>query len=256
MEAIFKKKYTVQASETDFRRQLKLSSLFMYLQDMATEHAYKIGVGRDALQKKYGIIWVLNCAKVEVIRLPMHMEEITIETWPEQPEKVQFNRNFLVYDNDGNIIAKAFSQWVVIDFSTRKLRRCSIIEEEFPKVDKERPVECTKVKIKPMGNLNLRYKKIVSYSDIDINEHLNNAKYIDYIMDCFSLEAHKKYRVKSIEVYYMHEALPGEILQLYTDTAGVKDNFVYIEGINENSKLTTFKAQLELSVIDKDDSYL
>lgn len=244
MEAIFKKKYIVQVSETDFRRQLKLSSLFVYLQDMATEHAYNIGVGRDVLKKKYGIIWVLNRVKVEVIRYPIYKDEITIETWPEQPEKVQFNRNFLIYDKYGDIIAKAFSQWVVIDFSTRRLRRCSIIEEEFPRVDRERPLDCTSGKIKPIGNLNISYKKTVGYSDIDINEHLNNAKYIDYIMDCFSLEAHKKYSIKSIEIDYMHEALPGEIIQLYTDTAGVENNRVYIEGINENTGSTTFKAQI------------
>ncbi len=244
MEAIFRKKYIVQPSVTDFRRQLKLSSLFLYLQDMATEHAYNIGVGRDVLQKKYGIIWVLNRVKGEVIRYPMFKEEITIETWPEPPEKVQFNRNFLVYDKDGNIIVRAFSQWVVIDFITRKLRRSSIIEEEFPKVDRERAIDCTLNKIKPRGKLNLGYKKTVGYSDIDINEHLNNAKYIDYIMDCFSLENHKKYSVKAIDIDYIHEALPGEIIQLYTDTEDAKDNMVYIEGINENTKLTTFKAQI------------
>ena len=144
------------------------------------------------------------------------------------------------------MIAKAFSQWVVIDFNTRRLRRSSLIEEEFPKVDRERPVDCTQAKMKPTGNLNLSYKKTVGYSDIDLNEHLNNAKYIDYIMDCFSLEAHKNYNVKSIDIVYMHEALPGETIQLYTDTAGVKDNLVYIEGINENTKSTTFKAQITL----------
>ncbi len=246
MEAIFKKKYTVGVSDIDFRRQLKLSSLFVFLQDMATEHAYNIGVGRDVLQAKYNIIWVLNRAKVEIIRYPKFKEEITIETWPEQPDKVQFNRNFLMYDKTGQIIAKAFSQWVVIDFNTRRLRRSSLIEEEFPKVDRERPVDCTQDKIKATGNLNLSYKKTVGYSDIDLNEHLNNAKYIDYIMDCFSLENHKKHYIKSIEIDYMYEALPGETIQLYTDTEGVKDNLVYIEGINENTKLTTFKAQITL----------
>ena len=246
MEEIFRKKYTVQVSDIDFRRQLKLSSLFVYLQDMATEHAYNIGVGRDVLQKKYGIIWVLNRAIVEIIRHPEFKEEITIETWPEQPDKVQFNRNFLVYDSEGDIIAKAFSQWVVIDYKTRKLRRSSIIEEEFPEVDRERPIACITDKIKPIGELKLSYKKTVGYSDIDINEHLNNAKYIDYIMDCFTLDAHKKYYISSIEVNYMHEALPGEIIQLYTDTSSIKDNFIYVEGINEDTSSTIFKAQITI----------
>ena len=246
MEAIFSKKYTVQVSDIDFRRQLKLSSLFVYLQDMATEHAYNIGVGRDALQAKYGIIWVLNRTVVEIIRHPVFKEEIIIETWPEQPDKVQFNRNFLVYDKDGSVIAKAFSQWVVIDYNTRRLRRSSIIEEEFPKVDRERPVDSISGIIKPIGNLDLSYEKTVGYSDIDINEHLNNAKYIDYIMDCFSIKLHKKYNISSIQIDYLHEALPGETIKLYTDTARVKDNIVYIEGINENTNSTIFRAQITI----------
>jgi len=247
MESIYRKKYTVHVNDIDFKSQLKLSSLFVYLQDMATEHAYNIGVGRDALLTKYGIIWVLNRAVVEIIRHPVFKEEITIETWPEQPDKVLFNRNFLVYDKDGNIIIKAFSQWVVIDCETRKLRRSSVLEESFPKVDRERPVSSVLNKIKPVGQLDLSYKKTVGYSDIDINEHLNNARYIDYIMDCFSMDLHKKYNARSIQIDYLHEALPGEVIQLYTDMSGIKDNFVYIEGINENTKATIFKAVLTLS---------
>lgn len=247
MEATYEKKYTVQVNEIDFRQQLKLSSLFVYLQDMATEHANKIGVGRNVIQTKYGIIWVLNRIRVDVIRYPKFKEEITIETWPEQPEKIEFNRNFIVYDKDGNIIAKAFSQWVVIDYNTRRLKRSSIIEEEFPRNEKGRAIDCELGKIKPTGNLVLRYKKTVGYSDIDINEHLNNTKYIDYIMDCFSLEQHKRYSVKSIEVNYLHEALPGETIQLFTDITGIGDNVVYIEGIKENTDKSSFRAQIEIN---------
>jgi acyl-ACP thioesterase len=244
MEAIFEKRYIVQVSEVDFKQQLKLSSLFVYLQDMATEHANRLGVGRNVIQSKYGIIWVLNRARVDIIRYPKFKEEIIIETWPEQPEKVEFNRNFIVYDIERNIIAKAFTQWVVIDFNKRRLRRSSIIEEKFPEIERKRAIECTLGKIKPAGSLALSYKKTVGYSDIDVNEHLNNAKYIDYIMDCFSVDKHKKHSVKSIDVNYMHESLPGETIQLYIDTADIKDNLVYIEGIKEDTKLTSFKAQI------------
>ncbi len=244
MEAIFEKKYTVQVNDIDFRQQLKLSSLFVYLQDMATEHGYRIGVGRDVLQKKYGIIWVLTRVKVDILRYPRFKEEIIIETWPEQPGKLEFNRNFIIYDKNNNIIAKAISQWVLIDFNTRKLRRSSILEEKFPESNRESAIDCNLGKIKPTGSLVLSYKKTVGYSDIDLNEHLNNAKYIDYIMDCFTIEEHKKHFVKSIEINYLHEALPGETIELYTDTAGAKSNQVYIEGINDSSKLTTFKAQI------------
>lgn len=246
MEAIFEKKYTVQVSETDFRQELKLSSLFVYLQDMATEHANLLGVGRDVLQPKYGVIWVLTRARVDIVRYPRYKEEISIETWPEQPDKIEFNRNFLIYDRGKNVIGRAVTQWVVIDFKTRRLRRSSIVEEKFPETERERAIDCTFDKIKPTGQLILNYEKTVGYSDIDINEHLNNAKYIDYIMDCFSLEDHKKHFVKSIDVNYMHESLPGEKIKIYTDSTNFGNNIVNIEGINDNTSFTSFRAQITI----------
>lgn len=246
MDGIYEKKYVVQVSETDFRQRLKLSSLFIYLQDMATEHANIIGVGRDILQKKYGVVWVLTRARVDIIRYPGYKEEISIETWPDQPGKVEFNRNFLVYDKDRNIIMRALTQWVIIDFKSRRLRRSSTLEEKFPQTERESAIDCNFKRIKAKGELALNYKKTVGYSDIDINEHLNNARYVDYIMDCFTVDNHKKHFVKSIDVNYLNEALPGETIALYTDTANLINNMVYVEGINENTGSKTFIAQITL----------
>lgn len=246
MEAIYKKQYTVQVSDIDFKQRLKLSSLFGYCQDMATEHATKLGVGRSVTQEKYGVIWVLIRAKVDIVRFPKFKEKITIETWPEQPNKIEFDRNFIVYDSDNNIIAKAVTTWVIIDFTTRKLKRSSLIEANFPSAEREKVIECELGKIKSKGNLELAYKKTVGYSDIDINEHLNNAKYVDYIMDCFSIEKHKNYSVKSIEVDYIHEALPGETIMIHCDYTDVHEGIVYIEGINEETNKTVFKSQIEI----------
>lgn len=246
MEAIHKKQYTVEVSEIDFRQQLKLSSLFVYLQDMATEHGTMLGVGRNVIQSKYGVIWVLIRAKVDIIRYPKLKERITVETWPDQPNKLEFDRNFIVYDNENKIIAKALTQWAIIDINTRRLKRSSLIETDFPESGRVKAIDCVLGRIKSEGNLQQSYKKTVGYSDIDLNEHLNNAKYVDYIMDCFSLDNHKQYFVKSIEVNYIHEALPGETIILQIDYTNVDNNIVYIEGLNEETNKTVFKSQIEI----------
>ncbi|MDD2495446.1 MAG: thioesterase [Tissierellia bacterium] len=250
MEAIYKKKYTIQGIEVDFRQQLKLSSLFIYLQDMATEHAIKLGVGRNVTQDKYGVVWVLIRSRVDVIRYPKIGENITIETWPNQPGKLEFERNFFVYDNENNIIAKSISSWVLIDFNTRKLKRSSLIEPNFPSSGRDNAIDCQLGKLKSKGSLNIEYRKTVGYSDIDVNEHLNNAKYIDYIMDCFSMEKHKKYFVKSIEIDYIHEALPGDTIILKSDLTDVDQDIIYIEGVNDNTNKTSFKSQILIARSD------
>ncbi len=63
----------------------------------------------------------------------------------------------------------------------------------------------------------MTYDRTVGYSDVDVNEHLNNSRYVDFIMDCFTLEEHKKHSIKSIEVNYSNEALPGDTITLYKE---------------------------------------
>jgi acyl-ACP thioesterase len=81
---------------------------------------------------------------------------------------------------------------------------------------------------------------------VDLNEHLNNSKYVDYITDCFTMDNYKRYNIKSIEVNYINEALPGDTLILKRDISGLNANVVYIEGTNEKDNKTVFKSQIEI----------
>jgi len=254
MVEIYRKKFKVQGSEADFKQNLKLSSLFHYLASASTEHAEIIGVGRNVVQS-YGAIWVALRVKVEIKRYPKWNENITVETWPEQPNKFDFHRNYIFYDKDDNIIAKALNVWVLIDQESRKLKKSSLISSEFPPLDfpllnREKVLNCELGKIKSSGNLHKVYEKTVGYSDIDMNEHLNNSKYVDYIMDCFSVEQHKKYFVKSIEVNYVREALPGDSIVLYSDSSDFEQDIIYIEGINKENNLNIFKSQIEMQKLN------
>ena len=90
------------------------------------------------------------------------------------------------------------------------------------------------------------YRRTVGYSDIDANRHLNNSKYVDFIMDCFSLNDHEKYSITSIEVNYSKEALPGDSITIYKDMSQSHSNLIYIEGLNEKDNNLTFKTQLQI----------
>lgn len=64
-------------------------------------------------------------------------------------------------------------------------------------------------------------------------------------MDCFDVENHKKYGVKSIEINYIVEALPEDVLVLYKAVSPANKNSSYIEGTNEKSGKVVFKSQIE-----------
>lgn len=242
----YSKNYKVEVDHVDFNGSLKLSSLFTYFQDIAGLHSENLNMGMETLYENHNVLWVLARIRVDIIRYPLLNEEIIIDTWPQEPDRVGFARDFLVRDIQGNILAKAVSTWVIIDVNTRRLKKTKSVYTGYPPTVKERAIDCKLGNLKPRGPLEMVYKRTVRYSDIDVNKHLNNSKYVDFIMDCFSLKDHEKYSIKSIEVNYSKEALPGDSIIIYKDISEVNSNLIYIEGINEKDNKLTFKTQLEL----------
>jgi medium-chain acyl-[acyl-carrier-protein] hydrolase len=245
--SLFRKNYKIEISDADFNKHLKLSTLFSYFQEIGSMAVENLGMGIDLLQKKYGVAWVLLRMRVDVIRNPELNEEIIVETWQQLPQKIEFDRDYLVRDKNGEIIARAVSSWVIIDINTRKIKKSELIRVEFPENITERAIDCKLGKIKPSGNINIAYKKMIGYSDIDFNGHLNNAKYIDYIMDCFPVENHVKYGITSLEINYTNEALPGDSIIFYKDISELDANLIYIEGMNEKDHKIVFKSQVVIS---------
>jgi len=244
---IFSKRYHVDYGDADFYRKLKLSSLFNYFQDIASLHAEKLGLGVEELREKQGVTWVLVKMLVQMDRFPVLNEEIIIETWPVEPKRLEFERDFFIKAADGNnILGRASSSWVIMDVESREIRRTELFPANLPDFCKERAIEGRIGKIKANGQLQHVYNKIVGYSDIDINGHLNNSKYIDYITDCFSIEKHGQYTVDTIQVNYSSEALAGDSIVFYKDISGLESGTVYVEGVDEAGAKTYFKACITL----------
>lgn len=245
---LHKNTYTIGYSDVDFTKSLKYSTLFGYFQDTASEAADKLGAGVDTLAERYSVAWVLARIRVEIDREPKWNENITVETWPHLPGKLEFERDYKVRDEHGDVIIKAVSNWVLFDIHTRELRRSDFIEINHPAYIKEHALDCRLGKLRPFGEVEAVYKKLIGYSDVDFYGHINNSRYIDYIMDCFPVESHKKYRLKAIEVNYIKEAFPGDTMVLYRDISEAASDMVYIEGVNESDGKPSFKARIETAL--------
>ncbi len=244
---LFKKKYQVELSDVDFKKNLKLSMLFNYFQDIASDAAANLGAGVNQLQTSYGMAWILMRIRVDITRLPQWGEEIFIETWPLKPKRLEFERDFLVRDQKGDIIIRSISSWVIMDLEERKLKRSEAIGLTYPESIEERAIEAKLGGLRKNGPLETAYKRMIGYSDVDFNGHLNNSKYVDFLMDCFPVEAHMKSSLKTLEVNFVNEMLPGETIVLFKDTSKRDENLYYIEGMNENSSRTVFKAVAEVA---------
>lgn len=243
VSTIYKKDFHIDLRDVDFTKKLKLSVLFSYFQETASEAAELLGFGIDTLREKFGVAWVLTRVRVEIDRIPRFDEKITIETWPLEPGKVEFERDFLVKDANGDTIIKAASKWVIMDINTRRLKRSDLIGLRYPEKITERAIPGKPAKLNAVEQPEEVYTKVIGYSDIDFNGHLNNSKYVDYMMDSFPLEVHQSRTIQSIDIQFHNEALPGDAITLYK--AGVDENFVYIEGKRKTDNKDVFKSAIQ-----------
>lgn len=244
---LFKKEYHIDWGDIDLKKELKLSTLFSLFQDASSDASEELGFSIDRLENEFGLAWVLMKMRVDMIRNPKQSEVITIETWPLEPTRLSFDRDFLVKDSNGNVIIKAISTWVIMDLRERKIDRYNRAGINYSAPNNERAIDAKLSRLKAKGPLEIAYKKMIGYSDIDFNGHLNNAKYIDYIMDCFDISEHKKFKTKSIEVHFTNEALPGEEIILQKDISEVATSGIYIEGIKSKTNEAVFKARVIVS---------
>lgn len=239
--------YRVMVGDVDFLKRMKPGAALDYFQEIAGLHASNLGVGIDTIRRRHGVIWVMTRIRVDVERYPGWDECITIETWPQQPRRFEFQRDYVMRDSQGNCLMKAVSSWVILDEQTRELQKSETLEAAYPEFLTDRAIDCGLGKIRPVGEPELVYKRWIGCSDIDMNGHINNSRYVDFIMDCFSMEELRSHHARSIQISYLDEAFPGDTLFLnrYMDMAG--SGTVYVEGIRERDKTVVFRAQLELS---------
>ncbi|HEX2944387.1 MAG TPA: acyl-ACP thioesterase domain-containing protein [Clostridia bacterium] len=239
-------KYKIGYSDVDFKKELKPSSLFGLFQDTASVAAEKLGAGVVVLAEEFSVAWILTRIKVQIDRTPILDEVVMVETWPHQPGRLEFERDYRVRDASGNVIVRSVSNWALMDINTRELRRADTIHIDYPRFMEEHALESKPGRLKPTGQPEEIYRKLIGYSDVDFNGHINNTRYIDYTMDCFPVECHRQYRVGTIEVNYIKEAFPGDTLIMYREISAVDSSRVYIEGVSENDGKTVFRAQVEV----------
>ncbi len=181
MEMRLQRSFVVRYYEVDAGGRLAVEHLCNYMQQIAGQHAEKLGVGFDRLHA-LGLTWVLARWQVSLEKMPRADEEIVLETWPSVVERLQCRREFIMRDAQGEVLARGGSWWVVVNVRTFRLERVpSIVTDVYPG---EAPFALADFGLRlpqvKEGQTNMAAP--VRWSDIDVNQHVNNANYLDWVL--------------------------------------------------------------------------
>jgi len=215
-------KYMVHVYETGPDGRISLHALFDFMQDAASEHAVKLGYGRDDLLKK-NHFWVLSRMYAEISEQPVWNDNVIVKTWPSGTDKMFAMRNYELCLSDGRHIASASSSWLIIDRITKKIQR----PDEFlvrynNEKDNVTPPLRGAVKLPGTSDGSPSPALRVSVNDLDVNLHTNNVNYLRWICNTYDLNFILDHHPSSMEINYLAESVFGD--EIIIRTSGHEEN--------------------------------
>lgn len=206
--------FEIKSGDIDQFLELTIPAYFMMMQIIATSHAEQLGIGKAETLDK-GMAWVITRIEVDVIKAPTYTQKVKLSTYPGDDLKVMFPRYFVMTDVNNNPLVKSSSIWAVIDMKKRTpiMKPFDVIpESEHHEGELNLPKRVT-----IPDDLELIEERKVRYSDIDLNGHLNNTKYMDYLLDCHDSNFYRKNRIKHVAINYLHEVKDNQIVKMYSN---------------------------------------
>ena len=183
------------------------------LQQAAVNHAEQLGFGFTDISKE-NISWVLFRMNIQINRLPLLNEEITIVTWPRSISGISASRDFeMTSDDTGETLCKASSDWLIIDLDSRKPQRMDRFTDKDYLHNNKKALSEKPPKTKNRCDFKELFTVKTHYSDLDMNGHVIAHKYFSWLQDA----VYKQYGDKEpsfIQMNYFNECDMNEEISI------------------------------------------
>ncbi|MCA9781023.1 MAG: hypothetical protein KC800_30095 [Candidatus Eremiobacteraeota bacterium] len=240
LEAIWTEEYDITSYLVDFRKRLSLQGLLNLLQEAAWRHAAHLGHGYEET-RSVGTFWVLVRQLVQVDVWPLWEEKLPIRTWLRPPISVVVTRDFEL-SVAGRPVGRAAAHWLTIDHHTRRPSPLP-----FPKdtglFRKDGHLSIEPKKLQVFKELQQLTEFQVRTSDLDMNGHVNNTRFAQWVLDSLPLEVLEAHELRSYEINFLAEAHHRERIDIRTPI-GRTDH--YFQGHRTEDDRLLFVAKIDI----------
>ncbi|CAK7349654.1 unnamed protein product [Dovyalis caffra] len=220
----YKQTVVIRSYEVGADKTATLESILNLLQETALNHVWVSGLLGDGFGATHGmvrnnLIWVVTRMQVQVDEYPIWGEVMEVDTWVGASGKNGMRRDWLIRsDATGEVLVRATSTWVMMNQQTRRLSKMPVVvrEEISPwfiekkAFEEEIPEKINKLnKTAKFTNSNLKPKR----SDLDMNQHVNNVKYVNWTLETIPHKFLKNYQLTRITLEYRRECRSSDVVQ-------------------------------------------
>lgn len=192
---------------------LTYTDLCNLLQLTAAEHADFGGISFTDMQK-FNQAWVLSRMRIEIEELPKWRDNVIIKTWIVSLDNSRSTRVLEVYKNDIKIIS-CETFWAVINTEKRRPEPLALPHQHFEKYP-ERYTTLERVKkIHVPKDSTIAGNHVVVFSDLDVVNHVNNVKYLEWCLDLIAPEILLQQTFKSLDMNFLNELLLQDKVEIY-----------------------------------------
>ena len=231
---IVESEYTVKLSEIDKNNKVTNKAILSYLEDIGGKHSNIAGYGIFDIPHTH-LTWLLLEWKLQVIRRPNYAEKIKVTTWSKNSVRCYSYRDFEIHDNQGNMIVKAASKWVLVDTQKGKIVKIDpdLLAKYEPELDKSAFDEEDFEKMHVPEEYQFETEYRVRKSDIDVNNHMHNLNYLDLANEVLPEEIYREGQLNNVRITYKKEIKLCEIVKCkYSFKAG--KHFVVVKSQDES----------------------
>jgi acyl-ACP thioesterase len=208
--------YSISFHEVDTKSEAFLPVLWSFMQETAWNHADHLRLGySDLMEQQY--FWVLSRLSIQMEEYPRWGDRIKLKTWLAGVGRLFALRHFSITGSRSNVIGTAKSAWLVLDLKNRRPQRIEPVFKHIEHLFDHLPSGEEPKKLPAPACPKMERSYTVRYSDIDMHHHVNNTKYIEWVLDSYPFEMNQTHQIHTFEINFLAESSCGDAILIHTE---------------------------------------
>ena len=210
MGLTYQMKMKIPFDMADMNGHIKLPDVILLSLQVSGMQSIELGVSDKDVLEQYNLVWIITDYDIDVVRLPQFAEEITIETEALTYNRLFCYRRFTIYDENDQEIIHMVATFVLMDRESRK------VHPVVPEIVAPYQSEFSKKLVR--GPKYTELEEAISkdyhvrFYDLDMNGHVNNSKYLDWIFEVMGADFLMDHIPQKINLKYVKEVRPGGMI--------------------------------------------